>query len=80
MTRLMNSAVATASPAPSVAVTKPPKMPPRMITGSRKAQAASLKVAQTRLTWNRSSTGKFLRTRDDIGRERQPDGAERCPE
>lgn len=50
-------AATTARPAPSVAVTRPPKMPARMISGSSSAKAASLKVRPTRLRWNTSSTG-----------------------
>ena len=43
----MISAARTASPAPSVAVTTPEKMPPRMMTGMVSAQKASFKLFQT---------------------------------
>ncbi len=41
MTTPISSAASTASAAPSVAVTKPPKIPPRMIRGMTSAQIAS---------------------------------------
>ena len=50
----------TAKPAPSVAVTTPPKIPPKIITGSKKAKAASFAVFLTFGILNVSSTGKFF--------------------
>jgi len=55
----MKIAASTASAAPSVAVTQPPKMPPRMIAGSTSAQDASLSATHTRAQENFSSTGKL---------------------
>ena len=49
----------TASAAPSVAVTTPPKMPPRMMIGSRKAQSAFLNVAHTAAPENAASRGRL---------------------
>ena len=57
--RPMNSAATTASAAPSVAVTTPPKMPPRMMSGSVKAQNASRKVCARAPTGSFSSTGRL---------------------
>ena len=54
----MNSAATTASAAPSVAVTKPPKIPPRMITGSISAHDASLSAWISLMSEKRCSTGK----------------------
>ena len=51
----------TAKPAPSVAVTTPPKIPPKIITGNKNANAASFAVFLTLGMLNVSSTGKFLR-------------------
>ena len=59
MTRPTNSAATTASAAPSVAVTTPPKMPPRMIIGSRNAHSASRAVLPTRAHENASSRGRL---------------------
>ncbi len=58
MNRPTKSAATTASAAPSVAVTQPPKMPPRMITGSRNAHSASLNVFHTSGAENAASRGR----------------------
>ena len=58
MKRPITSAASTASPAPSVAVTMPPKMPPRMMTGSTSAQAASFVAAHRRESENPASRGR----------------------
>ena len=58
MTPPITSAATTATPAPSVAVTMPPKMAPRMIIGMISAQPVSLNVTHTRRRLNRSSTGQ----------------------
>ncbi len=50
MTSPTNSAATTASAAPSVAVTTPPKMPPRMMIGSRNAHSASRAVLRDALS------------------------------
>src|SRR5689334_17467741 len=55
----MTMAASTASAAPSVAVTTPPKMPPRISAGRISAQEASLNAAHTRGQLNFSSTGKL---------------------
>ena len=52
-------AATTAMPAPSVAVTMPPKMLPRMAIGMMKAHSASLKVRQTSESWKAASFGKL---------------------
>ncbi len=57
--RPTSNAATTARPAASVAVTKPPKIPPRMITGSEKAGSAAMKVSRNLLVLNASSTGKW---------------------
>ncbi len=58
----MKKAAITAMLAASVAVNMPPKIPPMMITGRRKAHAASLKVTQSFLRLNVSSMGYFFLT------------------
>ena len=45
--------------APSVAVTMPPKMPPRMMMGSVSAQNAFLKARPSSLHWKICSTGQL---------------------
>ena len=50
---------AGASAAPSVAVTTPPKMPPRMMIGSRKAHSASRAAVATRAHENAASRGRL---------------------
>ncbi len=72
----MSSAAATARPAPSVAVTKPPKMPPRMMTGSRKAQDASFSVRQTRDELKFLLDREIVAHRLDIGGDGQAEGAD----
>ncbi len=58
----MKSAAITASAAPSVAVTTPPKMPPRMMKGKVSAQAASLNARHSLPHWKISSTGQLFFT------------------
>ncbi len=48
----------TATPAASVAVTKPPKMPPRMTTGSAKVGSAATKVVRRRPQLERRLAGR----------------------
>ena len=47
MTPPINKAANTAKPAPSVAVTNPPKIPPRIMIGRVNAQPAFLNLSQT---------------------------------
>ena len=59
----MNSAARTASPAPSVAVTQPVKMPPRMMNGIRTAYRAR-QNARPHSTWEkRPVLDSYRRTR-----------------
>src|SRR2546421_6301346 len=51
-------AATTASAAPSVAVTTPPKIPPRIMAGRTSAQDASFRAGQTMAGTNFFSAGK----------------------
>ena len=67
MTPPTNNAATTAMPAPSVAVTMPAKMQPRMTMGRMKAQSASLNVCHTWSRRKRSSIGKVVAHRLPVG-------------
>ena len=72
----MKSAAITAIAAPSVAVTKPPKMPPRMITGMNSAQNASLSAVPESPELKRLLNRKIVFARVIVGQRHQAEPAD----